>query len=130
MTFIAWEKEYNTGIHEIDTQHRRLVDIINELFDARHSQSPQAVLNVISSQLIDYAEHHFVFEEALISRLNKPKLAEHMVVHQKFRDQITEILRQQSEEEYVVEDILMKFLQGWLTKHILIEDMEALLVNR
>jgi len=80
--------------------------------------------------LVDYAEHHFVFEEALISRLNKPKLAEHKAVHQEFRDQIDEILRQQSEEEYVIEDMLMKFLQDWLTKHILIEDMEALSVNR
>jgi hypothetical protein len=70
MTFIAWEQKYNTGIKEIDTQHKRLVDIINELYDARHSQSSQAVLNVILSRLIDYAEYHFDFEEAIAVRLS------------------------------------------------------------
>jgi len=129
MTFITWEKKYNTGIHEIDTQHKRLVDIINELYDARHSQSPQAVLNVILSRLIDYAAFHFDFEEALISRVNHPGLEEHEAEHQQFRNKIKEILGHQDEEEFVIEDMLMAFLQDWLTNHILIEDMKALSVN-
>jgi len=129
MAYISWEKKFNTGIREIDTQHQRLVDIINEFYDARHSQSPQAVLNVILSKLIDYAWYHFDFEEALISRVNCLKLKEHKAEHQQFRDKIKEILDCQDKEQFIVEDTLLKFLQDWLTHHILIEDMEALSVN-
>ena len=127
--FITWAPKFNTGIHEIDSQHKRLVDIINELYDARHSQSPQAVLNVILSRLVDYADYHFIFEEALLSRLNYPELEEHMAEHQQFRNQIKEILGHQNKELFVIEDMLMEFLESWLINHILVEDMKALLIK-
>lgn len=129
MTFFVWEQEYNTGIREIDVQHKRLVDIINEFYDARQSQCPQAVLNVILSRLIDYAWHHFDFEEALISRLNNPGLEEHKAQYQQFRDKIKEILNHKDREQFIIEDTLIIFLQEWLTNHILIEDMKALSFN-
>jgi hemerythrin-like metal-binding protein len=68
-------------------------------------------------------------EEALISRLNYPKLEEHKAEHQQFRNKIKEILAYQSKEQFIIEDMLMEFLENWLTTHILIEDMKALSFN-
>ncbi len=126
MTLITWTQKYNTGVEEIDAQHRQLVDIINELYVARHSQNSQEVVNGILSKMTDYAEYHFDFEEELINQLNPSELKGHKAKHQKFRTYIKEILGYQSKEKFFVEDMLMMFLESWLTKHILIEDMKAL----
>ena len=126
MIFITWTQKYTTGIEEVDAQHKQLVNIINELYDARHSQNSQEVVNGILSKMTDYAEYHFNFEEALINQLNPSELEEHKAKHQSFRTYIKEILGYQTKEKFFVEDMLMMFLESWLTKHILIEDMKAL----
>ena len=126
MIFITWTQKYNTGIEEIDAQHKQFVDIINELYDARHSQNSQEVVNGILSKMTDYAEYHFNFEEELINQLNPSELEEHKAKHQKFRIYIKEILGYQTKEKFFIEDMLMMFLESWLVKHILIEDMKAL----
>ena len=35
MAYINWTSDLDTGIQEIDVQHRRIVDYINRLNDAR-----------------------------------------------------------------------------------------------
>ena len=30
---IEWSRKYNTGIEKIDNQHKKLVDLINNLYD-------------------------------------------------------------------------------------------------
>ena len=126
MTFITWTPKFNTGIEKIDAQHKQLVNIINELYDARHSQNSQEVVNEILSKLTDYAEYHFDYEEKLINQLNSSMLEDHKAKHQKFRTYIKEILGFQTKEKFFVEDMLMMFLESWLTKHILTEDMKVL----
>lgn len=31
--YFNWEKEYNTGIEKIDSQHKKLVEIINRFYE-------------------------------------------------------------------------------------------------
>ena len=35
MAYINWTSDLDTGIHDIDVQHRRIVEYINRLNDAR-----------------------------------------------------------------------------------------------
>jgi len=126
MAFVSWKEAYNTGNEEIDAQHKQIFEIINELYDSRHSQGSREVIDGILSKLTDYAAEHFSAEEALLEKMNYPKLEEHKAEHQNFRNRIKEILGHQTEEQFRTEDMLVTFLKGWLAKHILDEDMKAL----
>lgn len=55
----------DTGIAEIDRQHRRIVDYINRLYELRSSPDREGLGDVIG-EMIDYTVSHFVFEESLI----------------------------------------------------------------
>ncbi|WP_245896155.1 hemerythrin domain-containing protein [Ottowia oryzae] len=65
MEYLHWVPELDTGIAEIDTQHRRIVDYINKLRDLRESHDRQGLSDVIA-EMVDYTMSHFAFEEALI----------------------------------------------------------------
>ena len=46
MEYLHWVPELDTGIAEIDTQHRRIVDYINKLRNLRESHDRQGLSDV------------------------------------------------------------------------------------
>ena len=70
MDYLHWVPELDTGIAEIDAQHRRIVDYINQLQELRHSHDREGLSNVIA-EMVDYTMSHFAFEEALIDYVQR-----------------------------------------------------------
>jgi hemerythrin-like metal-binding protein len=60
---IPWNDNFNTGIASIDKQHKKLVDIINELATQFAYNSNNIDINNIFDELIDYTNYHFDSEE-------------------------------------------------------------------
>src|SRR5258708_19492151 len=65
MALLVGVPELDTGIAEIDRQHRRIVDYINKLYELRSSPDREALGDVIG-EMIAYTVSHFVFGESLI----------------------------------------------------------------
>ena len=126
MAFIQWIEEYNTGIDEIDAQHKQLVGYINELHDVIKSGSEKKALAGVLSKLIDYTEYHFSFEEGLLDNLDYAGLPAHRERHQEFIELIEGLVEDLDHGKSNIGDMLMTFLRNWLSKHILIDDMHAL----
>jgi len=118
---IIWDSSFETAIPEVDAQHRRLVEIINELVDAI-GHAPKNTLAGIVNQLKDYAQYHFRTEEALMKEAGYADLEEHRDEHAQFVDQIMLFdLDVILASEGLAWDML-HFLRGWLTNHILVVD--------
>ena len=83
MEYLHWVPELDTGIAEIDTQHRRIVDYINKLRDLRESHDRQGLSDVIA-EMVDYTMSHFAFEEALIENAGYLFSGPHKKVHELF----------------------------------------------
>ena len=71
MAYLHWSNDLDTGIAVIDTQHRRIVDLINELNTANETGDP-AVIKHVLNELVDYTLSHFTFEEELQLKANYP----------------------------------------------------------
>ena len=125
MIFLPWKAEYNTGIKEIDIQHQQLVDMINELNAAIQTGNSQETLQNIFSDLLVYAIRHFDAEEELMDKLGCVNLEEHKAKHQEFKNQIETMLKHYIDEKPRTEEILLTYLQSWLSNHILIHDKGA-----
>ena len=65
MALLQWVPELDTGIAEIDTQHKRIVDYINKLHELRQTHHRERLAEVIA-EMVDYTISHFAFEEALM----------------------------------------------------------------
>jgi len=66
MELIKWTEQYNTGITEIDNQHKGLVIIINELFELMSKGQARNKMDEIFDHLTDYTKKHFFAEETML----------------------------------------------------------------
>ena len=56
--FILWNESYNIGIQIIDVQHKKLVDILNELYESFVDQTTGQKLNKILIELSVYMMYY------------------------------------------------------------------------
>ena len=118
---IVWDQSFETNITEVDTQHRRLVEIMNTLADGIGRASMNDLQEILS-QLKDYAQYHFRTEETIMEASGYADLAEHRNEHLAFVDQLQLFdLDVILASEGLAWD-MYHFLSGWLTSHILVVD--------
>ena len=65
-----------------DTQHQILFKLIEQSRDVPFDREILVKLQL-------YAEHHFSLEEAYMVKLDYPQTAEHVEVHDRFREELT-----------------------------------------
>lgn len=122
MAYIEWTRELESGIPVIDTQHKRIIDFINELDDACRTGNKEETGHVMEG-LLNYTVTHFEFEEALQEKAGYPYLKAHRRIHEIFMKKVAEIRNRASQGEDVA-PALLSLLQGWLASHIKGEDRD------
>ena len=116
MALLLWDDNLNTGIQVLDDQHRRIVEMINQLHAAQTGGSQLVVAEVID-ELVDYTLSHFAFEEELMEEAGYPFCAAHKRVHEVFTKRVSEYrMRFQAGDDVV--DELKSMLSRWLFDHI------------
>ncbi len=124
MRSFQWDSNYVTGIDEVDSQHMRLVEIINAFGTllAKPGGAHVEELKSVLSELSNYAQVHFSEEEELmrVVGVDPRHLAHQEREHQAFIDETARIAENQS--LLACADSLMKFLIHWLAYHILGSD--------
>ena len=116
MAHLQWTKDLNTGIDVIDTQHKQIVDYINQLYDARVRQDNDAVGDVIDAT-IDYTLSHFGFEETLMEEAGYQFVGPHKKVHELFTKRVADMQMRFKAGEDISEE-MHKLLARWLFSHI------------
>ncbi|MCP4595346.1 hemerythrin family protein [Neptuniibacter sp.] len=94
-----------------DQQHQVLFELIDEI-KADHVDSSTF------ERLNDYAEHHFLLEEAYMKALNYPGFEDHLQAHNKFRVELGKMLDDHHTYNSQLRDMLSDFLSEWLKRHI------------
>ncbi len=121
MIKIAWSDEFEIGINVIDTQHRRIVDYINQLHDSVRREDERDAIGEVIDNLVDYTNSHFAFEEALMEEVGYDALSLHQSTHNAFTNRI-EIMKARFNNNEDIADELAELLQAWLIKHIKHDD--------
>ncbi len=120
---VQWSEELSTGIHEIDQQHRMLVDILNEFHDAIQHRKGTDAAAAILERLADYTRIHFAVEESMMRLLDYPDYHSHKALHDALIEQLTDLALKFAAGKKSVSFELMHFLRQWLTRHIKEDDM-------
>lgn len=122
MAYFEWLDQYEMGIEVIDYQHKRLVQLINDLHETNQDKTfKEGLLEVILDELVKYTEYHFSKEEQLMEKVSYVNMKEHKVQHGNFVKKIQELRSNHSHKTDITDD-LFKFLKTWLQHHILEED--------
>lgn len=120
MTELIWQQSYNTGIHEIDIQHRQLLDYVNQLDKARKFNNRSEVKNVIEG-MADYTLSHFAFEEALMEQADYPYTGPHRHVHKTLISRVVTFTERFEAGEEIADEF-HALLKRWLINHIQRDD--------
>lgn len=123
MPFV-WVPDYELGIAEIDDDHRLMVGLINELYEAIRQERGFEVMNRIMDRLLDYAPRHFQTEESLMDENGFPQAEDHKQEHRRFATIIEEMERRRRESQAPAALELIMFLSDWLRNHVAGHDRE------
>lgn len=124
MAFFDWKDSYQTGIVKIDDQHRKLVDYLNELYDAMKAGEGKNALEKVFKGLLDYTKTHFAAEEGLMKLYRYPDYAAHKDVHDKLAAHVQHLYQQFQAGTIASPIQITNFLKDWLNKHILGTDQK------
>lgn len=122
---LSWTPDLSVGIEVIDAQHKRIVDYINQLHEARIRGDKEAISRVIE-ELVDYTLSHFSFEESMMEEAHYRFLAPHKKVHELFVRRVGEYQQRfkLGEDVATVAADMQNTLVTWLMNHIKREDMD------
>lgn len=116
--FLTWRDEYSVGIAELDKDHKRLLNLINQLQTAAHYQTSVEYEKEAFSELVDYTKGHFQREEALMEHYDYPGLAAHREQHKEMIAKVNGLLEAYEKDRDATIEGAINFLQTWLLKHI------------
>lgn len=88
MPLAVWSDRYETGIREIDAQHKRLFQAINRMEAAYRSGTEEREAQESLAFLARYTLEHFETEEALMRAIGYPMLEFHQKEHAELMAQI------------------------------------------
>jgi hemerythrin len=123
MSKFVWTPQLCIGIDVIDQQHRRIVEYINQLDDARTNGHSREEIGFLINELVDYTISHFGFEESLHEEANYPFFKSHKKVHELFTQRVSEYQAKYEKGEDVSK-ALNSLLVTWLFNHIKRDDAD------
>ena len=100
-----------------DAQHQVLFEILDLIKEPGSD-------NHVLYRLRDYTETHFALEEQYMVRLDFPGRDEHIQAHDRFREEIEQLVGEDEVPDAQFREIIATFLTEWLKRHVFGIDKE------
>ncbi|MDH5711431.1 MAG: bacteriohemerythrin [Gammaproteobacteria bacterium] len=116
--FLEWKAEYSVGIDSIDKQHRKLVNLINQLSTAVKYSTGEEFEREALDELVNYTKTHFTYEEGVMEQNGYPDFEAHKAQHVKMISKVEEVLARYESDPDTAMSNAADFLKDWLINHI------------
>jgi len=120
---LEWKEEYAMGFEQIDSQHRKIFNIINNLNAALKEQHGKDVIADTLNELVQYADYHFKYEEVMFAEFHYEGSVEHIAEHNAYCEKMARFILENKETNTLPYRVL-DFLIEWWTDHITGSDRE------
>ena len=117
---LHWQEAWNSGSREIDTQHRKLLELATRLLNQRGSLETEKNLE----ELTEHIDFHFSSEGRLLTKLHYEGASEHAQLHHKLLSKFDQLIqayhngsvRTSAFFSFIIDDLIMD--------HMLKEDVK------
>ncbi len=125
MEYIKWlADKYTVHVQKFDLQHQKLVEITNEVFNAKMNNAGKGIILNILTQLNEYTKSHFLEEETLLKENQYPALEIHKNEHAIFIAKVNSFIEEFHADNLSLNQEMLEFLKNWLIDHIMQTDKE------
>jgi hemerythrin len=119
MALMTWTEKLSVGVGVLDDDHKKLVSMVNELFDAMQAGHGKEKLGGILDRLVQYTRFHFDREEKLFAETGYPASRPHKEQHEALTRQVLDVQKKYNAGAAATLSVdVMHFLRDWLVKHI------------
>jgi len=118
---LKWQVAYQVGVPEIDSQHKRLFELLNRLQDLYESGNIKSEIQQVLEQMGDYLNTHFSCEEGYLK--NHPRIEAHRKEHWFFVEKTMKFTKDFDHNDAVFKYEILDFLKRWLINHVLNTDI-------
>ena len=116
---MEWNDRMSVGVKIFDDEHKKLVGMLNALFDAVQAGKGKDALGKILDELINYTKNHFAREEDYMTKNAYPDFPAHKKEHEDLAKQVIEVQKKYHAGSTATLSMeVMNFLKNWLIKHI------------
>ncbi len=132
MLVIKWNEGLSVGIKVIDDQHKKLLNVINDLDEAIAAGKGSEIYDALFAELVDYFTQNFSTEEELMLAHDYPGLELHRTLHLDFTAKVRDLSARALKGNNAVSEETLKFLVEWLIHHDIAVDRKlgAFLLER
>ena len=116
--FVEWKDEYSVGLESIDNQHKKLLNLINQLQTAVDFSTGEEFEREALDALVDYTKTHFSYEESLMKDNGYPDYEPHKAQHEKMIKHVEDVLTEYEKDQDTAMSNATAFLKDWLITHI------------
>lgn len=121
MPVMDWKKGFETGIPDVDIQHKLFVALINRLHDEVAETDNQNRQVRLLDELKSYARFHFISEENIFIKIHPDRFKKHKGLHDELLKELERRVEQIIMGQTSAKDVL-QFVIEWFTNHTTTED--------
>ena len=119
MALMTWTDKLSVGVGVIDDDHKKLVGMVNELYDAMQAGHGKEKLGRILDELVKYTKFHFAREEKFFAETGYPAAGPHKQQHEALTRQVLDVQKKYNAGATATLSVdVMQFLKNWLITHI------------
>jgi hemerythrin len=119
MLLIAWTTQLNVGVKLLNNDHKKLVNLINNLHDGLVTGLPKPELENLFERLVSYTRIHHANEEKFLAEAEYHASMLHKQEHDQMLDKLLNLQIQFiNSTQLGVEMEIMQQLRVWLFRHI------------
>ncbi|HOF33341.1 MAG TPA: bacteriohemerythrin [Spirochaetota bacterium] len=122
MGIVTWGKEFEIGVPEMDKQHQRWIEIINNFYDNLERTNVENKLKEMINEVLDYTHYHFSEEEKLMESIGFSEFDGQKKMHETITGKMKEYKRKIDNNEMLMSITVTNELKDWLKNHIMVED--------
>lgn len=123
MVLIEWRKEFETGVAEVDYEHKELIDVINRLYAELGTEAPKDRVASFLGEVFAKISAHFALEETVMRKHRYDEYAAHKAEHEKLLDDLRVIMDAHEQDAYVdLGFALAASVRDWFINHFKTKD--------
>lgn len=119
---LEWQVKWNCGNDDIDNDHRRLIELSNQLIETAMTDATPEDMEIKIMALLSHISYHFEREESILEDLAYDQLAEHRQLHEALLIEAGKLKLQYSEKRVDVDEFTAFLLGKVVMGHLLFED--------
>jgi hemerythrin len=123
MGLIKWDTSLSVNVEEIDNQHKKLLEILNKLYENIKNKNSDNILKETLEELTKFTNYHFKTEEKYFDEFNYKLKDQHKKEHKKFIKKIKDF-KEEYGDNTTLDLEIVSFLISWIKDHMGITDQK------